>query len=250
MPFMIPALIVAALLPAAQQTPEEQSRATEVWAPVPKLVDASGPIPGDATVLFDGSNLDQWQSAKDGSPAQWIVVDGAMTVRAGAGDIATKQSFCDVQLHIEWRAPQNVTGPDGQELQSQARNNSGIFLQGLYEVQVLDSYPPAATYVNGMAGSVYKQAIPLVNAARAPGQWQAYDIIYHAPQFDAVGAVTQKGRVTVLWNGVLVQDNVEIQGATAWIGNPAYTAHGCKPLSLQDHGNPVSYRNIWVRRLD
>ena len=240
--------LVAQQTPAGP-TPEEQSRATEVWTPVPKTVDTSGAVPGDAVVLFGGSNLDRWQSAKDGSPASWTVADGAMTVKPGAGDIATKQAFCDVQLHVEWRTPQTVTGADGKELQSQARNNSGVFLQGLYEVQVLDSYPPASTYVNGMAGAVYKQAIPLVNAARAPGQWQAYDIIYHAPHFDASGAVTQKARATVLWNGVLVQDDVEIQGPTAWIGHPVYAAHGCAPLSLQDHGNAVSYRNIWIRPL-
>ncbi len=252
-------LIAAALLAAtaasaqnqtATQTPEEQSRATEVWSPVPKAVDTTGSAPSDAVVLFGGDNLDQWQTAKDGSPAGWTVGDGALTVKAGTGDIQSKQSFCDVQLHVEWRTPTDVTGPDGKELQSQDRNNSGVFLQGLYEVQVLDSYGPAKTYVNGQAGAVYKQSIPLVNASRAPGVWQAYDIIYHAPHFDASGAVTQKARITVLHNGVLVQDNFEIQGPTAWIGHPPYVAHGCRPLSLQDHGHPVSYRNIWVRPLD
>ncbi|MEI9902827.1 MAG: DUF1080 domain-containing protein [Asticcacaulis sp.] len=252
-------LIAAALLAAtaasaqnqaATQTPEEQSRATEVWSPVPKAVDTTGSAPSDAVVLFGGDNLDQWQTAKDGSPAGWTVGDGALTVKAGTGDIQSKQSFCDVQLHVEWRTPTDITGPDGKELQSQDRNNSGVFLQGLYEVQVLDSYGPAKTYVNGQAGAVYKQSIPLVNASRAPGVWQAYDIIYHAPHFDASGAVTQKARITVLHNGVLVQDNFEIQGPTAWIGHPPYAAHGCRPISLQDHGHPVSYRNIWVRPLD
>ena len=241
-------LFVLMLALMAQQTPEEQSRATEVWSPLPKVVDTSGAVPSDAIRLFDGGNLDQWR-AKDGGPVQWTLSDGAITVKPGTGDISTRQPFCDVQLHVEWRTPLSVTGADGNPLQSQARNNSGVFLQGLYEVQVLDSYPPAQTYVNGMAGAVYKQSIPLANAARAPGQWQVYDIIYHAPHFDASGAVTQKARITVLWNGVLVQDDFEIQGPTAWIGHPEYKAHGCLPLSLQDHGNQVSYRNIWIRPL-
>ncbi len=236
---------------AQTQTPEEQSRATEVWSPVPAKVDTSKAIPSDAIVLFDGKSLKNWQTAKDASPAKWTLdKSGAMTVKAGAGDIQTKEGFCDVQLHVEWRTPTKVTGPDGKELQSQDRNNSGVYLQSLYEVQVLDSYGPAKTYVNGQAGSVYKQSIPLVNASRAPGQWQAYDIIYHAPHFGSDGAVTQKARITVLHNGVLVQDNFEIQGPTAWIGHPEYKAHGCLPIELQDHGHPVSYRNIWVRKLD
>ncbi len=235
---------------AQDQTPEEQSRATEVWTPVPAKVDTSKAVPSDAIVLFDGKSLAQWQTVKDGSPAGWTLGKGAMTVKPGMGDIETRQDFCDVQLHIEWRTPTKITGADGKELQSQQRNNSGVFLQGLYEVQVLDSYPPASTYVNGQAGAVYKQSIPLVNASRAPGVWQSYDIIYHAPQFDALGAVTRKARITVLHNSVLVQDNFEIQGPTAWIGHPPYQAHGCLPLSLQDHGNLVSYRNIWIRKLD
>lgn len=250
-PILIAAAILAAGSACAQtQTPEEQSRATEAWSPVPARVDTSGLVPSDAVVLFDGKSLSGWQTVKDGSAAKWTLAGGAMTVKAGAGDIQTRESFCDVQLHVEWRTPTVVTDPDGKELQSQARNNSGVFLQGLYEVQVLDSYGKAATYVNGQAGSVYKQSIPLVNASRAPGVWQAYDIIYHAPRFDGAGVVTQKARITVLHNGVLVQDDFEIEGPTAWIGHPAYAAHGCAPLSLQDHGNPVSYRNIWIRKLD
>ncbi|MEI9902718.1 MAG: DUF1080 domain-containing protein [Asticcacaulis sp.] len=216
---LIAAALLAATTASAQtQTPEEQSRATEVWSPVPAKVDTSKAVPSDAVVLFNGKSLDPWQTAKDGSPANWTLSKGAMTVKPGAGDIQTRQAFCDAQLHVEWRTPATVTGKDGKELQSQARNNSGVFLQGLYEVQVLDSYPPASTYVNGQAGAVYKQSIPLVNASRAPGVWQSYDIIYHAPKFDAAGAVTQKARITVLHNGVLVQDNFEIQGPTAWIG--------------------------------
>lgn len=233
---------------ASAQTDEEKSRATEVWSPVPKKVDVpeSG-MPSDASILFDGGALGAWESVS-GGPAKWDVADGAMTVHPGTGDIRTKQSFCDVQLHVEWSTPTTTTDKNGKELTSQQRNNSGVFLQELYEVQVLDSYN-SATYVNGQAGSIYKQSIPLVNASRAPGQWQTYDIIYTAPKFDAAGVVTSKGRVTVLHNGVLVQNNFEIQGPTAWIGHPPYVAHGCAPIRLQDHGNPIRYRNIWVRSL-
>ena len=144
--------------------------------------------------------------------------------------------------------PTKITGDDGKTLEGQGRHNSGIFLQEQYEVQVLDSYNNK-TYPNGQVGSVYKQHIPLVNPVRAPGVWQEYDIIFTAPKFSADKKLTAPGRVTVLLNGVLVQNNVEIQGATAWIGKPVYTAHGCAPLRLQDHGNPVSFRNIWVRKL-
>ena len=233
--------------PVVAQTDEEKSRATEVWAPVPKAVDvpASG-LPSDAVVLL-GRDLNAWESIK-GGPAGWDIQGDAVTVHPGAGDIRTRASFCDVQLHVEWMTPTVTTGADGKELTSQQRNNSGVFMQERYEVQVLDSYK-SATYVNGQAGSIYKQSIPLVNATRAPGQWQTYDIIYTAPKFDAGGSVTSKGRITVLHNGVLVQDKFEIEGPTAWIGHPAYEAHGCAPIRLQDHGNRISFRNIWVRPL-
>lgn len=225
------------------------AEASEVWTPVPPVVTANeNAAPSDAIVLFDGKSLSQWQAVEGGGEAKWSVQNGAFTVAPKTGDIRTKESFCDVQLHVEWATPTKVTGDDGKELTSQGRNNSGIFLQEQYEVQVLDSYNNK-TYSNGQAGSVYKQHIPLVNPTRAPGVWQAYDIIFTAPKFSDDKKLTAPGRVTVLLNGVLVQNNVEIQGATAWIGKPVYTAHSCAPIRLQDHGNPVSFRNIWVRKL-
>lgn len=246
-------LATAASLPLANaaekaKEPWELSLATEVWEPVPPVVslDAKG-IPSDAQVLFDGKNLDQWQSAETG-PAKWRLVDGAMEVVPKTGDIKTKESFCDVQLHVEWMTPTKITGDDGKLLESQGRNNSGVFLQERYEVQVLDSYENK-TYSNGQAGSIYKQSIPAVNASRKPGEWQTYDIIFNAPKFDTDKKLVKPGYVTVLHNGVLVQNHFEIQGATAWIGKPVYDAHGCAPIRLQDHGNPVRFRNIWVRKI-
>lgn len=224
------------------------AEATEVWSPVPPVITANeNTPPSDAVVLFDGKSLGQWQ-AVEGGEAKWTVQNGSFTVAPKTGDIRTKESFCDVQLHVEWTTPTKVTGEDGKELTSQGRNNSGIFLQEQYEVQVLDSYN-SKTYSNGQAGSIYKQHIPLVNPTRAPGVWQSYDIIFTAPKFGDDKKLVSPGRATVLLNGVLVQNNVEIQGATGWIGKPVYTAHGCAPLRLQDHGNPVSFRNIWIRKL-
>ncbi len=225
-----------------------------MWSPVPPKVEVSpAGLPSDAVMLFDGTSLDAWANNKEAA-AGWDLDHGDLVVHPGAGDIHTKQAFCDVQLHVEWQVPSPFAADaktlQDKALQGQDRNNSGIFLQGRYEVQVLDSWGDAKTYVNGEAGSIYKQSIPLVNATRPPQTWQAYDIIYHAPKFDAAGAVTTKARITVLLNGVLVQDNFEIQGPTAWIGHPAYEAHGCAPLSLQDHGHSVRYRNIWIRALD
>lgn len=226
----------------AALTPEQQAAKTEVWEPEPKVV--SAPIdapPSDATVLFSGDALTQWESLKGGK-AQWDVKDGVMTVKPGAGDIVTKASFCDVQLHVEWKVPQPEAG-----MSSQQQNNSGVFLQQRYEIQVLDSYQNR-TYSNGQAGSVYKQTIPLVNAMRAPEQWQYYDIIFKAPRFDGEKLVSP-AYVTVLHNGVLVQNHTEVLGKTEWIGAPSYEAHGCAPIQLQDHSNRVSFRNIWVREL-
>lgn len=241
-------ILMTASSAVAQQTDEEKSRATEVWTPEPQAVSVSpGGIPSDAIRLFDGKSLSKWESAKSGA-ASWTLNKGAMVVKAGAGDIRTKESFCDVQLHVEWRTPTKVTDDKGKELTSQNRNNSGVFLQERYEVQVLDSYK-AKTYVNGQAGAIYKQSIPLVNASKAPGEWQSYDIIFTAPKFDAAGKLTAPARITVLQNGVLVQNNFEIQGPTAWIGHPPYEAHACAPIRLQDHGHPVRYSNIWVRKL-
>ena len=207
----------------------------------PRIIDA-GPPPSDAIVLFDGEDLSQWKNLKDGGPAKWEVKDGVATVN-GTGHILTKQAFGDCQLHLEWAAPAEVKG------QGQGRGNSGVYLQGRYEIQVLDSYENK-TYYDGQAAAVYKQHAPLVNACRKPGEWQTYDIIYHAPRFDADGKLSKPATVTLLHNGVLVQDNVEIKGDTGPAGAPKYTTHAPKePLMLQDHGNPVRFRNIWIREL-
>ena len=207
----------------------------------PRVIDP-GPPPADAIVLFDGKDLSQWKSDKDGGPARWQVKDGVATVNGTAG-ISTKQGFGDCQLHIEWATPAEVKG------QGQGRGNSGVFMQGRYEIQILDSYNNK-TYYHGQAGAVYKQYAPLVNACRKPGEWQAYDIIYHAPRFDAAGKLLKPGTVTVLQNGVLIQDHVEIMGPTSPRGKPKYEAHPLKqPLALQDHHNPVRFRNIWIREL-
>ena len=216
---------------------------TEVWEPEPKVVNpgvGTAP-PSDAIVLFDGSNLGEWKG-KDGE-AKWVLEDEAMTVKPKTGAIQTKRAFGDMQLHIEWRTPTEIEG------EGQGRGNSGIFLQGLYEVQVLDSYQNR-TYSNGQVGSIYKQHIPLVNACRAPGEWQTYDIIYQAPLFKSDGSLGRPARVTVIHNGILIQNNIELLGPSLYIGKPKYEAHAEKlPLMLQDHNNPVSYRNIWVREL-
>jgi hypothetical protein len=199
--------------------------------------------PSDAIVLFDGKDLSSWASDKDGGAAKWDVKDGAMVVVRGTGAIKTKQEFDDFQLHIEWATPAEVVG------EGQGRGNSGVFLQGKYEVQVLDSYNNK-TYFYGQAGSVYKQYPPLVNASRKPGEWQTYDIIYHEPIFYDDGRVRRKATVTVLHNGVLVQDHSEIYGSTTHEPVfPTYVKHGKGPIVLQDHGNPVRFRNIWVRPL-
>jgi len=227
-----------------QKEPWELAMETEVWEPVPPVVTTvPNKPPADAIVLFDGKNQDQWVSAADGKPAQWKIHKKVLIVNPETGDIKTKESFCDVQLHIEWRSPEDIKEKDGQ-----GRGNSGVFLQERYEIQVLDSYENK-TYPNGQAGSVYKQGIPLVNASRAPGEWQTYDIIFVAPKFDDAKELVSPATVTVLHNGVLVQNHFEIQGPTEWIGHPPYTAHGCAPLRLQDHGNPVSFRNIWARKI-
>lgn len=223
-------------------TPSQQAEKTEVWQPVPKIITAlPGQPPSDAVILIDGKGLSQWETLKGDEP-QWTVSEGKVTVKPGSGDIKTKQDFCDLQLHLEWQAPI----PEA-EMEGQQRNNSGIFLQQRYEIQILDSFDNR-TYSNGQAASVYKQTIPLVNATRPPGHWQSYDIIYQAPRFEAEKLVTP-AYVTVLHNGVLVQNHTEIKGSTEWIGAPSYKAHGCAPLQLQDHGNQVSFRNMWLREL-
>ncbi|HEY7886407.1 MAG TPA: DUF1080 domain-containing protein [Cellvibrionaceae bacterium] len=228
----------------AEKEPWQLAEETEVWEPVPPKVSVNQHgVPSDAVVLFDGTDLSSWESANDGSQALWEVDDGVLTVKAQTGDIRTKQDFCDVQLHIEWQAPADMSGMEGQ-----GRGNSGVFFQERYEVQVLDSHG-GETYPNGQAASIYKQHIPLVNATKSNKEWNVYDIIFRAPRFDEAGELTSPAYLTVLHNGVLVQNHAELAGPTAWIGHPPFEAHGCAPLRLQDHGNPVKFRNIWVRTL-
>ncbi len=244
--FMAGGLIVSVLMTAAAAQERGQlppPAETEVWKPVPGTVDPgrAGRPPSDAIVLFDGKDLSEWRG-RDGEP-EWKVADGAMTVVPGTGNLTTKRGFADVQLHVEWRTPTEIVGD------SQGRGNSGVFLMGLYEVQVLDSWQNPS-YVNGQAASVYKQHVPLVNASRGPGEWQTYDIIFTAPRFDADGELESPATVTVLHNGVLVQNHVTLEGPTVFRGAPRYEAHADRlPLMLQDHRNHVSYRNIWVREL-
>lgn len=219
---------------------------TEVWFPVPPKVTpgaAPGAAPSDAIVLFDGKSLDAWKSANTGAAAGWKMDNGELVVGPGTGDIQTKQSFGDVQLHLEWRAPKLPADKVNQD-----RANSGVFLQDLYEVQILDNFENP-TYVNGMVGSIYKQFPPLVNATWPAETWNTYDIIYVAPRFAADGSLTSPARLTVLLNGVLVQNNSALKGGTTYIGTPSYRAHAEMPLRLQDHGHLVRYRNIWVRKL-
>jgi hypothetical protein len=220
---------------------------TEVWDPEVRMVTPGltpQHAPSDAVVLFDGTDLEsEWISARGGKPG-WKVEDGCVTVVKGTGKIHTKRKFSDVQLHIEWRTPAEVVG------KSQGRGNSGVFLQERYEVQVLDSYNNR-TYRNGQAGSIYKQHAPLVNASKGPGEWQTYDIIYTAPRFNDDGTCFSPPVITVLHNGVLVQNQSKVRGPTIFTGIPEYAVepHGAGSITLQEHGNPVSYRNIWVREL-
>lgn len=219
-------------------------KATEVWEPVPRKVTPgkNGGPPSDAIILFDGTDLNEWKSRKDGSAAQWKVENGYMEVVKGEGDIMTNRKFGDIQLHIEWSAPTEIEG------EGQGRGNSGVFLQERYEVQVLDSYV-SRTYSNGQAGSLYKQSIPLVNATVEPGKWNVYDIIFHAPEFNADGIKVKDGYVTVIHNGVVIQNHQRLLGTTEYIGFPKNPAHGDGSIILQDHSNPVRFRNIWVREL-
>ena len=235
-------------------TPGAKPQDTEVYTPVPPVVTPgadNAAAPSDAIVLFDGKSLDQWVTTRDKSPAKWEVKDGVLVVAKSGGNIETKKSFKNYQLHLEWKVPTNVTGS------GQARGNSGVFLAstGLgdagYELQILDSYKNE-TYVNGQAASLYKQAAPLVNAMRPPGQWQTYDVIWTAPTFSADGKVVTPARATVLHNGVVVQNNFALTGETLYIGKPYYKAYASAPIKLQAHGDPsppLSFRNIWVREL-
>jgi len=222
---------------------DENRPAPEVITPGPEC----GSAPSDAVALFDGTeaSLANWTDTK-GNPSKWVFRDGALESAKGAGYIQTKGQFGSCQLHVEFATPSRVIG------NSQGRGNSGVFLQGQYEVQVLDSYQNK-TYPDGQCGALYGRSVPLVNASRKPGEWQSYDIIYHRPAFDKDGKVTRKATFTVLHNGVLIQDHVGLTGGTGWINAHAvtdYQAHpDTGPIQLQDHGNPVRYRNIWVRPL-
>ena len=222
--------------------PEE----TEIWEPKPPKVNlGENNVPSDAIVLFDGKNLDEWIVAEDSTAAKWILnKDGSMTVNSGSGTLQTKRNFGSIQLHLEWKSPSEILG------KGQSRANSGVFIQQRYEVQILDNNDND-TYVNGQVGAIYKQSIPAVNAAVPTGEWNSYDIIFHAPEFDASGEKIKSGTMTVLHNGVLIQDHFEIQGAVAYIGWPTNEPHGKAPIQLQDHndGSKPSFRNIWVREL-
>ncbi|MEI9972038.1 MAG: DUF1080 domain-containing protein [Ignavibacteriota bacterium] len=251
------AALIALATPVFAQQPKPKPEDTEVWQPEPKVVTPgaqNSTPPSDAIVLFDGKNLDEWVQNKDKSPAKWTVADGALMVSKvkGVGNIETKRSFRNYQLHIEWKIPENITG------EGQARGNSGVFLASTgtgdagYELQVLDSYHNK-TYVNGQAGSIYKQAIPLVNANRKPGEWQTYDVVWTAPTFNSDGSVKTPAYVTVLFNGVLVENHFQLQGETLYIGKPFYRKYDAAPIKLQAHGDPsqpISFRNIWVRELE
>ena len=245
-------LVGVAVLTTSLTAQQPRPQDTEVWSPVPPVVTPgatpSAP-PSDAIVLFDGKNLDQWVSVRDKSPAKWTVADGVITVNKAAGDIETRRKFTNFQLHLEWRVPANVTG-SGQE-----RGNSGVFLAatpgGVYELQIVDSYENK-TYVNGMAGSLYKQSIPLVNASRPPGQWQTYDVIWTAPTFRSDGSLATPAYATVLYNGVLVDDHFALTGMTVNTGTPTYKPYTSAPIALQAHGDPsppISFRNIWLREI-
>lgn len=246
------ALTLASRAQTATTYPEPEAMRpgmTEYWTPQPAVVTpapagAPAAAPSDAIVLYGGGDLSAWRH-DDGSDAAWVTRDGCFDVDNTRGDLVTRQSFGSCQLHLEWRVPANVEGS------SQGRGNSGVYLQDRYEVQILDSYHNA-TYVNGMAASVYKQTPPLVNAMRRPGEWNVYDIIYTAPVFRADGTYLYHPYVTVIHNGVVVQNHTEIQGTTEYVGLPRVSAHGDGPLRLQAHGDnaqAMSFRNIWIRPL-
>jgi hypothetical protein len=237
-------LAPASLLAQVQNREALDPKVTEVWEPKAKKItpgSVAGEAPSDAVILFGGKDLNEWISL-DGSPAKWEVKDGAFTVGKGTGDIKTKKVFGDVQLHIEWRSPLVIEG------EGQGRGNSGVFFQERYELQVLDSYE-SQTYRNGQAGAIYKQSGPLVNAARKSSEWQVYDVIYNAPYFNEKGEVLVPAYITLLHNGIVVQNHTAIWGPTEYKGLPVYVAHDKASFKLQDHSNPVSFRNIWVREL-
>ena len=240
-------LAVAAVFAQGRTDFPMKPEMTEIWDPEIPVVTPGQTVtdaPSDAIVLFNGSNLAEEWVNEAGTEPKWTVAEGAVTVARGTGTIKTKRTFNDFQLHIEWRSPSEVVG------ESQGRGNSGVFLQGIYELQVLDNFNNR-TYRNGQAGSLYKQHPPLVNACKAPGVWQVYDVVYIAPRFNANGTYFTPPTVTVFHNGVLVQNHVALRGPTEYIGIPEYFVkpHGAGPIILQDHGNPVSFRNIWIREL-
>lgn len=245
----------AAAAPTASTQATSKPEDTEIWEPVPKVVTPGATCaapPSDAIILFDGKDLNEWVSNRDKSPAQWINANGVLTVSKTQGSIETKRTFKDYQLHLEWRIPENITGS------GQARGNSGVFLASTgtgdagYELQVLDPYNNK-TYVNGQAGSIYKESIPLANPGRKPGEWQTYDVVWTAPTFNADGSLKTPAYVTVFFNGVLVQNHFQLIGETLYIGKPFYKSYTSAPIKLQAHGDksePMSFRNIWVRELN
>ena len=257
-------VVAASAFLSAQQAGRAQTTApqkprhedTEIYQPVPPVVTpgaTNSDAPSDAIVLFDGKNLDEWVTNRDKSPAKWNVSGGVLTVNKDkdSGNIETKRKFKDYQLHLEWKIPENITGS------GQARGNSGVFLASTgpgdagYELQILDNYNNP-TYVNGQAGSIYKQAIPLVNANRKPGEWQTYDIVWTAPRFNSDGSLKSPAYATVFFNGVLVENHFELKGETFYIGQPVYKPYDTAPIKLQAHGDksePISFRNIWVREI-
>jgi hypothetical protein len=241
-------IVIGALLQGSQPCGAQEWPMHSLERPRPRVVNpgpagAPVPPPADATVLFDGRDLSRWRAANGGA-ARWTVENGYFEVVAGTGTLASADAFGDVQLHIEWMAPSPPKG------ESQDRGNSGVFLMGQYEVQVLDSYR-SDTYADGQAGALYGQFPPLVNASRPPGEWQSYDIVFHAPRFDSAGTLLRPARMTVLHNNVLIHDNVELLGPTTHRERRPYARHAARlPITLQDHAHPVRYRNVWVRALD
>ena len=228
-----------------EEDPAKKPQPTVITPGAESTQQVPGTAPSDAVVLFDGKDLSNWTSTVAGEPTKWILDNGTLSPVKGSGMIQSKKEFGSCQLHIEWATPEKVEG-DGQ-----GRGNSGVFLMGTYEVQVLDSYGNT-TYPDGQAGALYGRSAPLVNASRKPGEWQSYDVVFHRPIFDG-DKVVKRATFTVFHNGVLVQDHTELSGGTDWRGHHAispYKAHADKgPLKLQDHGNPVRYRNVWIREL-
>ena len=237
-------ILATTILASFGATAQKDPAVTEIYEPVPSHVipGKDNSAPSDAIVLFSNGNLNEWESIKDNRPAEWTVSGGELTVKPGTGDIITKKSFGDCQLHIEWRCPAEAKG------EGQGRSNSGVLLQSLYEIQVLDSYENK-TYTNGQAGSVYKQYVPLANASSKPGEWNVYDIVFTAPRFGESGRIISPAYVTVFHNGILIQNHVPLWGGTEYIGLPVYRQHDKLPLRLQDHGDMISFRNIWIREL-